>query len=127
MSFERVAAAALDTGAPALRRAPRAGDDIDDAANSVRAVERGLFAAQDFDFDDVFCAQAAEIKGAVGRVRDFNAVNDDDDLVGFGPAQTDLSEGPRAAALTDGEAGNSAEEVGDDALVSVVYFSFRNY
>ena len=118
LAFERFAAAALNTGAPALGGAACAGDDVDDAANRVRAVKGGLLAAQDFDFDDIFRAQSAEIKCTVRRVRDFNAVNDDDNLVGFRPAQTDLGEGARAAALADGEAGDCAEEVGDDALVA---------
>jgi len=49
LAFERIAAPAFDARPPTLDRVSCSGNNIDDAANSVRAIERGLLAAQDFD------------------------------------------------------------------------------
>ncbi len=112
---DRAVAARLHRHRAMRRLTALAGDDVDDAAHRVRAVERRLRPAQHLDALDVDGGEIAEIERAVGRRRiaDAHAVDQHQGLAGVGAAQADLGHGADAAGFVDVEAGDAAQDVGE--------------
>lgn len=104
----------------AVRGARLLGDDRDHAAHRVRAVERGLRAAQHLDALDVRGQQPAEIILAVLRRVRLDAVDQDQRVAALGAADADLRDAARPAGAVDGDAGQRAQRVGDvDGLAAL--------
>mgnify|MGYP003129340050 CR=1 FL=1 len=95
---------------------PGAGDDVDDAAHRVGAVERALGPAQHLDALDVVGKQAGKVEfGPERRIVHRNAVDEDLGLVALRPADADLGQLPRRPRPVDGEPRHLAQRIGDEA------------
>ena len=95
------------------------GDDVDDAADRVRAIEPALRAAQDLDAVDVGGEELREIERAVGRARiaDIDAVDEHLGMIGVGAAHEDRGHAARTAGLHDIQAGHVLQHLGQGALL----------
>ena len=103
------------------------GDDVDDAAHGVRAVERGAGAAEDFDSARVCDGEVGEEAGGValrrGRVAEALAVNEDGRILTAQAARLDGGERAGAAELLHAQAGHGAQSVRDRRLVAVFHLA----
>ncbi len=106
---ERAALRAQRRGEGALAAA---GDDVDDAAHGVGAVEAAHGAADHLDALDVLGGKIGEIELAVGGVVGLDAVDQHQRLVALGAADAHLREIAEAAAAVDGDAGQAAQRLG---------------
>src|SRR5215468_2777782 len=83
-------------------------DDIDYAADGLRAVKGATGSAQNFDPLDVIGRQVGEVIGTRGRAVYFNAVDHDQHLIGFGAANENGSRSSHRTVLNDIDAGDIA-------------------
>ena len=88
------------------------GENLDDGADGVGAVEGGLGAADDLDALDLAGRDAVEVEVAAVVV-DPHAVDEDVVVVGLAAPGEDGGEGALAARRLDVEAGHVAQDVGD--------------
>ena len=96
----------------AQRALARAGDDVDDAADGVGAVEAAHGPADHLDALDVLGRQVGEVELAVGDVVGLDAVDQHQRVVALGTADAHLREVADAAAAADGDARQAAQGVG---------------
>ena len=101
--------AALGAHRHAQGALPAAGDDVDDAAHGIGAVEAAHGPADHLDALDVLGRQVGEIELAVGGVVGLDAVDQDQRVVALGAADAHLGEVAEAAAAADGDAGQAAQ------------------
>ena len=88
------------------------GDDVDDAAERIGAVETALRAADHLDTLDVLGREIREIEQAVVGVVGDDAVDDDEGMVGLGAADAHRRQAAEAAGAADRNAGQAAQRVG---------------
>ena len=111
-----VAQAALDRGVAAGARARGqalgfAGEDLDHAADRIGAPPRGARAAHDFDPLDLVQRQVFPGVGAGAGAGGTHAVDQDQALVGIGPAQQERGVLADAAGARDIDAGQGAQQL----------------
>ena len=94
---------------------PLAGDDVDDAADGVGAVEAAHGPADHLDALDVLGRQVGEIELAVGDVVGLDAVDQHQRVVALGAADAHLGEIADAAAAADGDARQAAQGIDGSA------------
>ena len=112
-------AAALDAALHRERAAPALGDDVDDAADRVRAVEAGLGAAQDLDALDVVGRQVGEVELAVGdELASMPSISTSVWLASRA-ANAHLRQAGEAAGAAHADAGQAAQRVGGVADLHV--------
>ena len=92
IALQAVPAPRFHGAAPPCQSRPRARDDVDHPRYGIRAVERGLLPAQDFDAQHILGPEPAEVERPVRRVCDLDPIDQHDNLVGLRPAQAELRE-----------------------------------
>ena len=108
---QRIVVAAFAGGVGRERPLPALGDDLDDAADGVGAVERRLGSADDLDPLDLVEAQVREVERPRRGTLHALAVDQDLDLLRARPTDADLAELARAALTLDLEARHLPERV----------------
>ena len=88
------------------------GDDVDDAAHGVGAVEAAHGTADHLDALDVLGGEVGEVELAVGGVVGLDAVDEHQRLVALRAADAHLRQVAEAAAAVDGDAGQAAQRLG---------------
>ena len=85
------------------------GNNVDDAANRLRSVERALRPTQHLDALDSFRQQITEIELTAGNgIAHLDAVDQHQGMIGLGPAQTHLCLCAQLAGSVDRHAGKFA-------------------
>jgi hypothetical protein len=113
VGLERVVAADRRVADDARARFAAAGEDLDHAADGIGAVEARRRPAQDLDVVDLGQAERFELDLAGGRRADLDAVDQDDGAARSGAAQEVARALPRAAAASELQAGDAAQQVLD--------------
>ena len=85
---------------------------MDHAADSIRAIERALLAAQDLNARAVISDSGAEIKLTIEGIRNLNPIDQNQRVVGLTTTHPDLGQARRDI---DRKARNIAQDVGDVA------------
>src|SRR5260370_16191478 len=96
-------------------------EELDDAGDGVRAVQRALRAVHHFDFVDVVERGVGKIKEAAGLV-DRRSVDEEFGEVGVAAIQKESGESAFPARASDCSAGASTERVGKRDEVALIYF-----
>ena len=109
------------------RPLPALGDDVDDPADGVGAVQRGLGAADDLDPVDLIEAHVGEVEPSRRRAVDPHPVDQHLDLLGAGPPDADLGELADTARALDLEPGDLAKRVAHGGVVVELQVFFRNH
>ncbi len=106
-------AAAFDGGIDTRRPAALARDDVDDATDRIRSIERALRPAQHLDALDRRRRKHREVEIAAGvcGIVGANAVDQHQRLPGIAAAQADRRRRARPARLADVEARNGAQRI----------------
>ena len=104
--------AALGADRRGKRALAASGDDVDDAADGVGAVEAAHGPANHLDALDVLGREVGEVELAVGGVVGLDAVDQHQRVVALGAADAHLREVADAAAAADGDAGQAAQGIG---------------
>ena len=124
--LEGVVAPALEPDGPLWRPLPLLGDDVDHAADGVRAVERRLRTAHDLDPLDGVEAQFRQFGRPQGRTRHPHAVNEHGHLLRARAPDLDAGRLTEAARPLDLDAGHVAQRVLDSAVVVRADVVFRD-
>jgi hypothetical protein len=93
------------------------GEHLNDAASSLRSVQRALGATDDFHAVEGGTGDARQVHPAA-RIRDWHAIEHDHGRVGLAAAEKDVGDAAVAAGLDDVQAGDFAEEFGDLARLA---------
>ena len=110
----RTKGAAFQPGLNTWPVGPGCGYVVHDAADGVRAVERALLAAQDFDLGHLVGQKAGEIEAVLIGVADLDPVDQNQGVVGFGAANADVGQAADRAGAAHLDTRDIAQHIGED-------------